>query len=161
MDYSQQNNQNSKLKIMSGTFIVYVVLMFLFMLYYIARNGDYTVGYVIGTTQYTSEKLIKLKKIYLDDPETNIPEENRKKDIILVKPINNTDKWEGDDILVFKKYIGQSMKNKYVILQNRTGRQRIAYCKADNPNFPPVFDGNETLIEFDVIGVLESSYKQP
>lgn len=139
----------------------YIGIIVLIILYYIMISDTYdTKGFIIGTSQYTLERKIKIEKTYLSDPSTRKTERNWDRSIILVKPIddNKEGKWKKDDILIFRKYIGQSIKKKYIILQNRRKEKRIAYCTAESPGFPPIFDGPETLIEYEIIGVLESSY---
>lgn len=141
----------------------YIGIIVLIVLYYIIKSDiDDTKGFIIGTSQYTPERIIKIEKIFLYDPSTSNrkTERNWDRSIILVKPIddNKEGKWKKDDILIFRKYIGQSIKKKYIILQNRRKEKRIAYCTAESPGFPPIFDGPETLIEYEIIGVLESSY---
>lgn len=139
----------------------YIGIIVLIILYYIIISNTYdTKGFIIGTSQYTPERKIKIGKTYLSDPSTRKTERNWDRNIILVKPIddNKEGKWKKDDILIFRKYIGQSIKKKYIILQNRRKEKRIAYCTAESSGFPPIFDGSETLIEYEIIGVLESSY---
>ena len=141
----------------------YIGIIVLIVLYYIIKSDiDDTKGFIIGTSQYTPERIIKIEKYFLYDPSTSNrkTERNWDRSIILVKPIddNKEGKWKKDDILIFRKYIGQSIKKKYIILQNRRKEKRIAYCTAESPGFPPIFDGPETLIEYEIIGVLESSY---
>jgi hypothetical protein len=141
----------------------YIGIIVLIVLYYIIKSDiDDTKGFIIGTSQYTPERIIKIEKIFLYDPSTSNrkTEKNWDRSIILVKPIddNKEGKWKKDDILIFRKYIGQSIKKKYIILQNRRKEKRIAYCTAESPGFPPIFDGPETLIEYEIIGVLESFY---
>lgn len=140
----------------------YIGIIVLIVLYYIIKSDiDDTKGFIIGTSQYyTPERKIKIEKTYLSDPSTRKTERNWDRNIILVKPIddNKEGKWKKDDILIFRKYIGQSIKKKYIILQNRRKEKRIAYCTAESSGFPPIFDGSETLIEYEIIGVLESSY---
>lgn len=141
----------------------YIGIIVLIVLYYIIKSDiDDTKGFIIGTSQYTPERIIKIEKIFLYDPSTSNrkTERNWDRSIILVKPIddNKEGKWKKDDILIFRKYIGQSIKKKYIILQNRRKEKRIAYCTAESPGFPPIFDGSETLIEYEIIGVLESFY---
>lgn len=141
----------------------YIGIIVLIVLYYIIKSDiDDTKGFIIGTSQYTPERIIKIEKIFLYDPSTSNrkTERNWDRSIILVKPIddNKEGKWKKDDILIFRKYIGQSIKKKYIILQNRRKEKRIAYCTAESPGFPPIFDGPETLIEYEIIGVLESFY---
>lgn len=139
----------------------YIGIIVLIVLYYIIKSDiDDTKGFIIGTSQYTPERKIKIEKTYLSDPSTRKTERNWDRSIILVKPIDDSKegKWKKDDILIFRKYIGQSIKKKYIILQNRRKEKRIAYCTAESPGFPPIFDGSETLIEYEIIGVLESFY---
>lgn len=139
----------------------YIGIIVLIILYYIIISNTYdTKGFIIGTSQYTPERIIKIEKYFLSDPSTRKTERNWDRSIILVKPIddNKEGKWKKDDILIFRKYIGQSIKKKYIILQNRRKEKRIAYCTAESPGFPPIFDGPETLIEYEIIGVLESFY---
>lgn len=141
----------------------YIGIIVLIVLYYIIKSDiDDTKGFIIGTSQYTPERIIKIEKYFLYDPSTSNrkTERNWDRSIILVKPIddNKEGKWKKDDILIFRKYIGQSIKKKYIILQNRRKEKRIAYCTAESPGFPPIFDGPETLIEYEIIGVLESFY---
>lgn len=141
----------------------YIGIIVLIVLYYIIKSDiDDTKGFIIGTSQYTPERIIKIEKIFLYDPSTSNrkTERNWDRSIILVKPIddNKEGKWKKDDILIFRKYIGQSIKKKYIILQNRRKEKKIAYCTAESPGFPPIFDGPETLIEYEIIGVLESFY---
>lgn len=141
----------------------YIGIIVLIVLYYIIKSDiDDTKGFIIGTSQYTPERIIKIEKIFLYDPSTSNrkTERNWDRSIILVKQIddNKEGKWKKDDILIFRKYIGQSIKKKYIILQNRRKEKRIAYCTAESPGFPPIFDGPETLIEYEIIGVLESFY---
>lgn len=141
----------------------YIGIIVLIILYYIIKSDiDDTKGFIIGTSQYTPERIIKIEKIFLYDPSTSNrkTERNWDRSIILVKPIddNKEGKWKKDNILIFRKYIGQSIKKKYIILQNRRKEKRIAYCTAESSGFPPIFDGSETLIEYEIIGVLESSY---
>lgn len=141
----------------------YIGIIVLIVLYYIIKSDiDDTKGFIIGTSQYTPERIIKIEKYFLYDPSTSNrkTEKNWDRSIILVKPIddNKEGKWKKDDILIFRKYIGQSIKKKYIILQNRRKEKRIAYCTAESPGFPPIFDGPETLIEYEIIGVLESFY---
>lgn len=141
----------------------YIGIIVLIVLYYIIKSDiDDTKGFIIGTSQYTPERIIKIEKIFLYDPSTSNrkTERNWDRSIILVKPIDDgkEGKWKKDDILIFRKYIGQSIKKKYIILQNRRKEKRIAYCTAESPGFPPIFDGPETLIEYEIIGVLESFY---
>lgn len=141
----------------------YIGIIVLIVLYYIIKSDiDDTKGFIIGTSQYTPERIIKIEKYFLYDPSTSNrkTERNWDRSIILVKPIDDgkEGKWKKDDILIFRKYIGQSIKKKYIILQNRRKEKRIAYCTAESPGFPPIFDGPETLIEYEIIGVLESFY---
>lgn len=141
----------------------YIGIIVLIVLYYIIKSDiDDTKGFIIGTSQYTPERIIKIEKYFLYDPSTSNrkTERNWDRSIILVKPIddNKEGKWKKDDILIFRKYIGQSIKKKYIILQNRRKEKRIAYCTAESSGFSPIFDGSETLIEYEIIGVLESSY---
>ena len=139
----------------------YIGIIVLIILYYIIISNTYdTKCFIIGTSQYTPERKIKIEKTYLSDPSTRKTERNWDRNIILVEPIddNKEGKWKKDDILIFRKYIGQSIKKKYIILQNRRKEKRIAYCTAESSGFPPIFDGSETLIEYEIIGVLESSY---
>lgn len=138
----------------------YIGIIVLIILYCIIKSDIDTKGFIIGTSQYTPERIIKIEKYFLSDPSTRKTERNWDRNIILVKPIddNKEGKWKKDDILIFRKYIGQSIKKKYIILQNRRKEKRIAYCTAESSGFPPIFDGSETLIEYEIIGVLESSY---
>ena len=107
----------------------YIGIIVLIVLYYIIKSDiDDTKGFIIGTSQYTPERIIKIEKIFLYDPSTSNrkTEKNWDRSIILVKPIddNKEGKWKKDDILIFRKYIGQSIKKKYIILQNRRKEKR-------------------------------------
>lgn len=93
----------------------YIGIIVLIILYYIIISNTYdTKGFIIGTSQYTPERKIKIEKTYLSDPSTRKTERNWDRNIILVKPIddNKEGKWKKDDILIFRKYIGQSIKKE-------------------------------------------------
>lgn len=105
----------------------YIGIIVLIILYYIMISDTYdTKGFIIGTSQYTLERKIKIEKTYLSDPSTRKTERNWDRSIILVKPIddNKEGKWKKDDILIFRKYIGQSIKRNtlfYKIEEKKRG----------------------------------------
>jgi hypothetical protein len=90
----------------------YIGIIVLIILYYIIKPDIDAKGFIIGTSQYTPERIIKIEKIFLSDPGTRKTERNWDRSIILVKPIDDSKegKWKKDDILIFRKYIGQSKK---------------------------------------------------
>lgn len=136
-----------------------IVIVIAIAMYYIKFKTQYVRASLLWRSYYTTPGKQFLEKLYILNKETRKLEKNWGDDNILVISLE-MDKLKTNDVLVFKKYRGQSIKDNYVILENQEGEQRIAYCKSESYNLPPIFDNSETLIDHKIIGVLNSSYSR-
>lgn len=92
---------------------------------------------------------------YADAILTNASNKDRKKycDIKHVKIIWRDPK-TNEDVLFCREYDTKLTKDKRVILQNKyDSKVRIGKVFTYSQCFPPIFDKNETLIEYNIIGV--------
>lgn len=131
---------------------------------YILMLRSYITSYAIGKTKYTLPIKSVQRKEYVFNPNNGEIVKNWGKDIILVIPVDEVyGVWEIDDILIFRKYKGQQIKDNYIILQDQNERQRIAYFKGNSDSLDKevTFDLGETLKNHKIIGVLEFPYKKP
>jgi len=58
--------------------------------------------------------------------------------------------WLPFDTLVF--YVDSKVEKGYFYLLHKDGKYRVALCRAAAWGLPPIFDGNDNLVESEIIG---------
>lgn len=78
-------------------------------------------------------------------------------DAMFARTADDGELWRKGDILIINKRFNDFIKGRFYLFEH-VGEYRIAKCIGSSQGLPPIFDGHETLITHEPVGLVVGSW---
>lgn len=78
----------------------------------------------------------------------------KRHNIMFARAAEDGELWSKGDVLIVNKWFNVFAKNQFYLSEGAKNEYRIAKCIGSSPGFPEIFDGSETFITHDILGVV-------